>query len=301
MPEKVENPKLYLNSFLDYLKEIRRYSQHTLRAYEQDLKQFIEFIQTNHLQFNRDGVRSFVASTFQKQLSKSTVSRKIYSIKSFFSYLIKQKLLLINPAEQIPLPKEQKLLPTILNESEILMFLDRFPAHTFLDIRDRAIFELLYASGLRISELSQMSLHQIHFSSGLLRILGKGKKERIVPLHDKALTILKNYLIHRNEHARVEEEAIFVNNRGNRLSSRSIERILIKRFLDITGSQKTIYPHMFRHSFATHLLQRGANLRVIQELLGHSHLSTTQKYTSLNFTDLLSSYQRFHPRECDDE
>ncbi len=301
MSEKLENPKLHLIAFIAHLKEIRRYSPHTLRAYEQDIKQFLEHNKTMKLSVNRDGVRAFVSSVFLKSHSKATVSRKIYSLKSFFSYLIKMKVILKNPADQIPLPKEQRHLPSIISELDINRFLDNFPNNTFLDYRDRTIFELLYASGIRISELTGLTLDQIHFSSGLMRILGKGKKERLVPLHEKSLQNLKQYLIQRNTHSLPEEDALFINNRGGRLSSRSVERILIKRFFDITGSARPVFPHLFRHSFATHLLQRGANLRMIQELLGHSHLSTTQKYTSLNYTDLLISYQRFHPRENADE
>ena len=297
----MEKTELLLTSFLVHIKEIRRYSPHTLRAYEQDIRQYLAYIDNKNLAMDRDGVRSFITSIFLQSSCKSTVSRKIYALKSFFSYLLKNGHLKINPAEQIPLPKESRLLPSILSEEEISQFLNHFPAKTFLDLRDRTLFELLYASGMRISELTGMSLDQLHFASGMIRIMGKGRKERIVPIHEQALHFLRRYLSERMKRCPPDMTSLFISNRGSALTSRSIERILIKRFIEITGSSRPVYPHLFRHSFATHLLQRGANLKVIQELLGHSHLSTTQKYTSLNFTDLLASYERFHPREDEND
>lgn len=289
-----------MTSFILYLKEIKRYSPHTLRAYEQDIQQFFTYAEKDRLPLERDSVRGFVTSIFLKTHSKATVSRKIYSLKSFFNYLIKNNIIQNNPAENIPLPKEQKLLPKILDEEEIRGFLDNFPDKTFLDLRDKTIFELLYATGLRISELTGLTCPQINFPAGLIKILGKGHKERIIPVHDKALATLKTYCESRKSRTRPSETALFVNARGSGLTSRSVERILINRFREITGSNRSIYPHLFRHSFASHLLQRGANLRVIQELLGHSRLSTTQQYTSLNFSDLLESYRKHHPRENDE-
>ena len=187
-------------------------------------------------------------------------------------------------------------MPHILTEKEIIFFLDSLPEKDFLELRNKAMFELLYATGLRISELTGLTMKDMNFPEGLLRVLGKGRKERVVPFNDQARQMVLRYRQAAKQKFKVEKEYVFLNTRGERISDRSVERILQKLYKDIIHTDKRVYPHLIRHSFATHLLQRGANLRVIQELLGHSNLSTTEKYTSLNYGDLLRVYKKFHPR-----
>ncbi len=176
------------------------------------------------------------------------------------------------------------------------VFLNRLPTETFIHKRNRAVFEMLYATGLRVSELVGLKRIDINFDECLLRVLGKGKKERIVPFHQKSRHVLLEYLQEARFKFLKENEYIFLNARGNHITTRAIEMIVRDVYRDLMASDKHVYPHLFRHSFATHLLQRGANLRIIQELLGHSSLATTEKYTSLNYEDLLHVYSQFHPR-----
>ena len=285
-----------LKSYLEYLSHIKKFSPHTVRAYKQDIKQFQDYFKENKLEVEKNNIRDFIAATFLKTKKKSTVSRKIYAIKSFYSYLLRQGKIAKNPFDVISTPKEDKTLPEILTEKEMVEFLDRLPGDTFLHLRNKAIFEFLYATGLRISELTGLKMADVNFDEGLIRVMGKGKKERIVPFNNYARGILLEYLAEARKKFKTLSDSIFLNNRGRPITPRAIEMILQDTFREIMGSGKKVYPHLFRHSFATHLLQRGADLRVIQELLGHSSLSTTEKYTSLNYEDLLKVYKQFHPR-----
>jgi site-specific recombinase XerD len=201
-----------------------------------------------------------------------------------------------NPFDVISAPKTEKKLPDILTQKEMLAFLDGLPEDTFIHLRNKAVFEFLYATGLRISELVNLRMTDVNLNEGMLRVLGKGKKERIVPFHSFAGTVLSRYLDEARRKFKKPIDHVFLNNRGNKITERAIEQILQKTYGEVMGSNKRVYPHLFRHSFATHLLQRGANLRVIQEMLGHASLSTTEKYTSLNYSDLLNVYKKFHPR-----
>ena len=285
-----------LISYLEYLQHIKKFSVHTIRAYKQDIQQFQDYFKEGNLKVEKDNIRDFIATIFLKSKKKTAVSRKIYAVKSFYAYLLKQGKIEKNPFDVISTPKEDKTLPEILTVKEMVEFLDRLPDDTFVHLRNKAVFEFLYATGLRISELTGLKLVDINFDEGLIRVLGKGKKERIVPFNNHAGGILLNYLAGAREKFKTVSEYVFLNARGRRITDRAIEMILRDTYRAIMGSDKKVYPHLFRHSFATHLLQRGADLRVIQELLGHSSLSTTEKYTSLNYEDLLNVYKRFHPR-----
>ena len=286
----------YLKDYMTHLQYIKKFSQNTIKAYKQDIQQFFDYFKTNQLKIEKDNIRDFISTIFLKTKNKSTISRKIYAIRSFFSYLLKIGKIDKNPFDVITVPKVDKQMPEILTEREMIEFLDRLPESQFLELRNKAIFELLYASGLRISELVHLKKTDIDFGSNTLRVLGKGKKERIVPFNDNAKEILLKYIREAKKKFKVEVDFIFLNARGGRITERSVERILNSTYREIMQSSKRVYPHLFRHSFATHLLQRGANLRVIQELLGHSNLSTTEKYTNLNYSDLLKVYKQFHPR-----
>ncbi len=267
-----------------------------MKAYRQDIRQFLDYFKENELKVSKDTIRDYISMIFLRTKNKATLSRKIYALKSFYAYQMQQGKIAKNPFDVISTPREEKKLPEILTEKEMLTFLDRLPEDSFIHMRNKAVFEFLYATGLRISELVNLRLVDINFSEALVRVLGKGKKERIVPFNDHAKGILLRYLEQVRQVFKQPVDYIFLNARGKKITDRAIEQILQKVYGEIMESNKKVYPHLFRHSFATHLLQRGANLRVIQELLGHSNLSTTEKYTSLNYSDLLNVYKKFHPR-----
>jgi tyrosine recombinase XerC len=286
----------YLDDYLQQLQDIRKFSPHTVKAYRQDIEQFLDYFKENNLKVQRDTIRDFIAFIFKRTRNKATVSRKIYAVKSFFAYLLRNGKIDKNPFDGISTPRTDRKIPQILTEKEMMAFLDRLPEANFLEIRNKAIFEFLYATGLRISELTGLKIGDISMAEGLVRVLGKGKKERIVPFHSQARQMLLKYLREAGKKSKREIEFVFLNARGGKITERSVERILDKTYKEVMDSDKKVYPHLFRHSFATHLLQRGADLRVIQELLGHANLTTTQKYTSLNYKDLEASYRQFHPR-----
>jgi integrase/recombinase XerC len=292
----MDNQSRNLTDYLEYLQHIKKFSPHTVKAYKQDIQQFLDYFQEGKLSVDKENIRDFITVVFLKTKKKTTVARKIYAVKSFFIYLLQKGKIAKNPLDAIGTPKVDKILPEILTEREMLEFLDRLPEDTFLHLRNKAIFEFLYATGLRISELTGLKLVDINFDEELVRVMGKGKKERIVPFHDHAKKILLKYLAEAQKQFKTSIEYIFLNARGKKISDRSVEIILQNTYRELMRSNKHVYPHLFRHSFATHLLQRGANLRIIQELLGHTNLSTTEKYTSLNYEDLLNVYKKFHPR-----
>jgi len=287
----------YIDNYLEYLHEIKKYSPHTVRAYGMDIRQFCFYFKENRLPANQNSIRDFLASLVQQKKSKTTMARKIYAVKSFYGYLIKIGVLKNNPMEGIGTPKLDRNIPKILTEREMQGFLDGLPEDNFLQLRNKALFEFLYATGLRISELTELKTVDVHFGERLVRVMGKGRKERLVPFHEQAAAILSRYMQHLRNELNYQGEQVFVNARGGALSQRSVERILPQLYRQLSGSNRRVYPHLLRHSFATHLLQRGANLRVIQELLGHANLVTTEKYTTLNFGDLLKTYKKFHPRD----
>jgi len=285
-----------LKNYLDYLRDIRNVSEHTLRAYGQDIRQYLAFLKENRLQGDRQSARDFITWAFLQSGNKTTVARKIYAVKSFCNFQVQRGSLAVNPFDGIQSPKIDRRIPQILTETEMLDFLDKLPDETFIQLRNKTVFEFLYATGLRVSELTGLTHDHIRSAEGLIRVMGKGRKERIVPFNETAGRLLNRYIdACRSRFSRLPDQ-VFLNSRGSGISERSIERILQSTFRTVTGSPRRVYPHLFRHSFATHLLQRGANLRVIQELLGHANLATTQKYTSLNYGDLLKVYRQFHPR-----
>lgn len=285
-----------LNNYIGYLRDIKKFSGHTLKAYAIDIRQFSAYFSEQQLPVSKNNIRDFIAHLYLKSKNKATVARKIYAIKSYYAYLVKTGIQAHNPFDGIGTPKLEKKIPQILTQNEMQEFLDALPEENFLQLRNKALFEFLYATGLRISELTGLQAADIHFAERLVRVMGKGKKERIVPFHEQAAAVMTRYLQRRRAEFRGQCDWVFVNSRGGPLSQRSVERILQQVYQSLMHSGKHVHPHLLRHSFATHLLQRGANLRVIQELLGHANLATTEKYTSLNFADLLNTYKKFHPR-----
>jgi integrase/recombinase XerC len=292
--------KQMIDLFLEFLTHEKKASTHTVSNYRRDLEQFEAFCQKNKLNLKRIDptfLRSYLASLYEKRLKKSTIARKLAVLRSFFRFCQRQGFILDNPAEALASPRLEKKVPSFLTEEEISRFLDRPAGKRPLDRRDDAILELLYATGIRVSELVGINLDDLNLAHRFIRIRGKGKKERIVPFGTKAEEKLRRYLKCRWQinQGDVEAEPLFLNYRGKRLSTRSVERVVDKA-IKRAALRRKISPHSLRHSFASHLLSRGADLRVIQELLGHASLATTQKYTHLDLKQLLEVYAKSHPR-----
>ncbi|MCX7794262.1 MAG: tyrosine recombinase XerC [Thermodesulfovibrionales bacterium] len=287
---------LLIRNFLSYLKNTKGYSEHTLRAYGRELKDFISFTKKNILTTDIYDIRGYIAHLSSKRLQKTSISRALSSIRSFYRYLHREGYIKKNPAKLVAHPKTPRKLPIFLTVDDAFSLVE-IPervtkANDFILARDRAILETLYGTGLRVSELTALNMEDVNLKEGIIRAKGKGKKERIVPVGQKAVEAMKRYLGFRAGISK-DNSAFFINRRGERLTARTVHRIVIKyaRFLGISG----IGPHGLRHTFATHLLQAGADLRVIQELLGHSSLSTTQRYTHIDAAHLIDVYDRAHP------
>ena len=291
----------YQQEFLNWLQNEKGSSVHTIRAYQEDLTQFGEYLKAQGIpleQLEYHDLRYYMASLQQKQqLKKTTLSRKTSTLKSFCKFLHREGLLEHNPADLLSTPKKEKRLPTVINEVDMTAFLDDFLAgEEPLQLRNKAIFELLYSSGLRVSELVQLDVENVQKQKGILRILGKGSKERIVPVGEQAQSAITYYLEHgRPLLVKEEAQALFLNRQGTRLTTRGVEYIL-EQYVKQGALKYKVTPHAFRHSFATHLLDNGADLRVIQELLGHEGLSTTQIYTEVSASHLQQIYRKAHPR-----
>ena len=289
-----------VDQFLEYLKHERHASSHTVEGYAMDLAQLSSYLNKHGIELkevNNIIIRGFMAELYEKGMKKSTAARKLAAIRSFFQFCIRKKWLEDNPAKVLVTPKQDKSVPSFLSEEQMAHFLDLPQSDKVLDLRDRAILEFLYATGLRVSELVGINQGDINFPELLVRVRGKGKKERIVPFGKTAEKSLRAYLIKRGKinHGKISAEAVFLNFKGGRLSSRSVERI-VDKYIRSAALKRKISPHSLRHSFASHLLSRGADLRVIQELLGHESLATTQKYTHLDLRHLLEIYRKSHPR-----
>lgn len=288
----------------------RNLSPLTRKNYLIDLKQFREFLQRHHtslLERAEEGlpevdylvIRSFLGALYRKKIGKATIGRKIAALRTFFNYLLREGRVRVNPAELVQAPRAEKYMPNFLSVDEMNALLGvPFPPDA-KGLRDRAILELFYSAGIRLSELTELNLEEIDDAQELIRIHGKGRKVRIVPVGRQALTVLKAYMEKRGSLLRRTEEhsnrAVFLSNRGRRLTPRSVQRILDKAVL-ASGISRKISPHALRHSFATHLMDAGADLRSIQELLGHESLSTTQKYTSVSVSRLMEVYDKAHPK-----
>jgi integrase/recombinase XerC len=289
-----------LNDFLDFLRHEKNASVHTISGYRRDLIQFAGYLEERGLrlrQVDNVHIRGFMAQLHERRLKKSSLARKLAAIRSFFQFCLKKKWISENPARVVATPKQEKLVPSFLSEEEMAGFLQVPPSRKPLDLRDNAVLEFLYATGIRVSELVGISLEDVHSEERLVRVRGKGKKERLVPFGRMAQERLAAYLRARPEllQDRIGERALFLNYQGRRITTRSVERI-VDKYIRLTAVKRKISPHSLRHSFASHLLSRGADLRVIQELLGHESLATTQKYTHLDLGHLMDVYRKSHPR-----
>ncbi len=299
----------YIEMFVDYLKSQRGYSLNTARSYEADLRHFVNYLEKNEgvnetdlKQIDFHVIRGYLGGLY-KGYKKTTITRKLSAIRTFFFFLEKNKISEGNPATEISSPKKGTYIPGYLNVDDMFMLLDATERETLKDVRDQAILELLYSCGIRVSELTGLNLTDIDFKERLVRVIGKGNKERIVPVGKKALHVVKSYL-EQTETVRKKDvttgkpgkNPVFLNKNGGRLSSRSVSSI-VKGLVRKYNLVNDITPHSIRHTFATHLLDSGADLRSVQELLGHASLSTTQKYTHVSLDKLMEVYDRAHPRK----
>ena len=324
-----------IQEFLNYLSFEKRFSDHTGKCYGADLKQFGDFLSASKdgassqpdqgsseyqtsgqttgvatqtqaqldqmlLSVDVNTVRSYMALLNDKGYSKSTVARKLATLRSFYKFLVKRNQIASNPVTAIRTPKQEKKLPNFLEYEEVKILLDTPPVNNWLGARDRAILETLYSTGIRVSELVALNMEDIDFLGEVLHIRGKGKKERITPIGTSALQVIQHYMEFRNKRAQnntnFDAKVLFVNKHGRRLSTRSVRRKMDK-YLKMAGLDPAISPHTLRHSFATHMLNNGADLRSVQELLGHQSLSTTQIYTHLTTNRIKEIYDDAHPRD----
>jgi len=301
----------YIETFINYLKDQKGYSPHTIKNYHIDLKQFSEFLGSrNKSSWKREtgleieaidatAIRAYLGSLYGR-LTRTTIARKLSTVRSFLLFLERSGLIQSNPAADIATPKLEKYIPVYLPVDDVFRLLERPDREKPLGLRDLAILEVLYSCGIRVSELEALNTSGIDFEEHLVRVIGKGNKERIVPIGRTALKAVRNYLdaveYLRKKVGDVSKDGpLFINSRGGRLSARSIGRI-IKRYAIESGLTSEISPHSMRHTFATHLLDGGADLRSVQELLGHASLSTTQKYTHVSLDRLMEVYDKAHPR-----
>lgn len=290
-----------IRDFLNYLKNEKGFSENTVSSYEDDLSQFYEFMRDGvglkELDLiSRSHIREFVSVLLRTGFSKRSVERKLSCLRSFYKYLKRIGIVEKNPMLGIKNPKREQYLPNVLPEKKLNEFLDAWVPHNLIDFRDKAIVELIYSCGLRASELVELRWSSLEIESHELKVMGKGKKERIVPVGDKAVLALQEYREMLLKGKGSLSEYVFISMRGERLTRRSIWNIINSRFESLARIYG-IHPHVLRHSFATHLLNHGADLRSIQELLGHKSLSTTSVYTNLPFSALLEIYKKTHPRE----
>jgi integrase/recombinase XerC len=285
--------KKLIGPFLDYLKSERGVSPHTLKAYTEDLHDFHTFLNKNPKDIDNLDIRSFLASLHHKKLKKTSISRKLATVRSFFKYLHREGHVPKNPARLVSTPKIPKPLPRFLTVDEAFCLMEKPEGDAFRPARDKAILELLYSSGLRVSELTSLDISDLDIKESLVRVKGKGMKERIIPIGSKAMEAIQNYLTERIS-LKKKSPALFLNNRGGRLTQRSVRRIVLY-YSRMVNLKSDLGPHTLRHTFATHLLHEGADLRSIQELLGHSSLSTTQKYTHVDIRHLMEVYDKAHP------
>jgi integrase/recombinase XerC len=303
--------KTQVRSFIESLQSEKGFAKNTCRAYSHDLEEFVLFIDGSYFskrnqkdadsatadQINSLMIRGYLAFLHKKN-KKVTISRKLSAVRSFFRFLVKRGVILDNPLEQILTPKQKKTIPVYLPVDDVFRLLDSIKTDTLIGQRNRAIFETLYSSGIRISELEGLNVFDVDFKKRLIRVMGKGNKERIVPIGQKALTAIMDYRKRLKSETGIEENsdtALFLNKSLGRLTSRSIARILEKTAKEC-GLLIPVSPHALRHTFATHMLDAGADLRVVQELLGHESLSTTQKYTHVSVDRLMETYDKAHPR-----
>ena len=301
-----------VEQFLEHLRYERNVSNHTIRNYSSDLEQFLDYLAP----VKNDGekrnfpevtaidhltIREWIASLHSAQKKKASIARKLATLRTFFQFLVREGVLELNPAKLVSTPKQEKKLPRHLSIEDAVRFIETPDSETDLGKRDRAILELMYATGVRVAELTTLNLGDIDFRNQLIRVTGKRRKQRIVPFGDPAAQALRLYIKTRDNFlskapvSKRDEAALFLNYQGTRITTRSVGR-MVDKYIQICAGIHNISPHALRHSFATHLLDSGADLRDIQELLGHARLSTTQVYTHVSMEKLIAVYDKAHPK-----
>ena len=286
----------FIHKFISYLQIEKNYSDHTVTNYKIDLREFSGSIKDKPIeQVTHVDVRLFLARLKEKNFSKRSVARKMACLRSFFKFLYREGHIKANPAASLSTPKIDKKLPLFMNASDVVKLLESPDASDDMGLRDRAILETLYSTGIRVSELVGLNKEDVDFISGVLKVYGKGKKERLVPVGDKALRAIRAYFEKIGVTEINERKPVFLNKSRRRVSDRAVRRI-VEKYIRKTSLNKNISPHSLRHSFATHMLDGGADLRSVQELLGHANLSTTQIYTHVTTERLKAIYEKVHPR-----
>lgn len=286
----------YVHKFINYLQIEKNASGHTVTNYKIDLRDLSESIKDKPVeQVTHLDVRLFLARMKEKNFSKSSIARKIACLRSFFKFLYKEGYIKTNPAASLLTPKIDKKLPLFLSADDAARLLESPDTSSDMGLRDRAILETLYSTGVRVSELVGLDKEDIDFISGVLKVRGKGKKERLAPIGDKALRAIKAYFEKIGVSDINEKKPVFLNKSKRRVSDRAVRRI-VDKYIHKTSLNENISPHSLRHSFATHMLEGGADLRSVQELLGHANLSTTQIYTHVTTDRLKAIYDKVHPR-----
>ncbi len=298
----------HIKQFEQYLRIEKNASEHTCRNYLLDVREFDSFLAEKGPSYitGVSGIDNLTIRAWlgllAKQNTKSTQARKLSCLRTFFKFLVREGVIADNPAAAVRTPKLEKYLPPHLTVDEAFALLDSVPAGDVVHARDRALLEVLYSTGIRVSELVGLNRGDLELNLGIIKVRGKGRKERVVPIGKKAVAAVTHYLNKIDAAAGTDapqgsrqQAAVFLNKRGGRLTARSVARF-IEKYVQHCGLQRSISPHSLRHSFATHLLNAGADLRAIQELLGHANLSTTQRYTHLNIDKLMEVYDRAHPR-----
>jgi integrase/recombinase XerC len=284
-----------------YIAELKREnsSEHTIRNYESDLVEFADYFQPAPAlgEWDKTDIREWLGWLYQRRLAPVSIRRKLAAVRSFFAFLLREHLIERNPAKLVRTPKMPKTLPPVMTAEQTNGLIDDVAAGKLerpYPERDLAIVEMLYGCGVRVSELVGLDLEDVDAAQGWIRVRGKGRKERQVPLVGNAASALQRYLSERNVPA-PDERAVFLNFRGRRLTARSVHK-MVKLYARVLAGDSSVHPHSFRHAYATHLLADGADLRSIQELLGHSRLSTTQRYTQVALADLMATYDKAHPK-----
>lgn len=290
--------KQHVEEFARHLSHERRLSPHTVSNYRRDLKQLAAWCD-KHNRASWDLLRgvelkSFASGQFRKGKSPRSIARMLSSIRSFFRYLMRESIVSVNPADGVSAPKPGKRLPGTL-DADTMAALLAIPGDEPLTRRDRAIMELLYSSGLRLDELVSLDINDLNLGDRTAHVTGKGSKQRILPVGSKAITAIKDWMTVRSGMAAADETAIFVSQRGQRIGHRAVQ-LRVRHWAKVQGLDTRVYPHLFRHSFATHLLESSHDLRGVQELLGHADIATTQIYTHLDFQHLAQIYDQAHPR-----
>jgi len=292
-----------IDRFITYLKRERSYTEHTVEAYERDLRQFAEFyseysnsVPLDIKKVNKIGIRHYLGMLSESGLAKTSITRKLAALKAFFKYHIRSGAISVNPAMLIKSPKTGKKLPTILSEEQIDTLIKTISDNDFVGLRNRAILEMFYSTGMRLGELLGLNYGDVNFKRLTVRVFGKGSKERIVPFGKTAEAAISKYLrSRREEYGHVDlESPLFISKRNRRISRSSVQK-MVARMLQTVSEQKHLSPHVLRHSFASHLLDRGADLNAVKDLLGHNSLSTTQLYTHIRIEKMKEVYKQAHP------